>query len=214
MPALLLTDPSRSLSSLNLDRYEVVASEPLHDLKGHIINLITELPYVLLDGDISTQCTHLISCCLAKEKKSGADLWRVIIQLFLLLKDLDSSTKILLLLQTIIKIGEILYSRDHRRSPRQLLQLYNSCWLHMELCADLFSTPKKLTVSKMFGHYLHALTAHSPTQYELACLRSLNTENQERLFGQARGIADACTNHHAENIIPQIMICLQAKQEQ
>ena len=38
LPALLLTDPSRSLLSLNLDRYEVVASEPLHDLKGHIIN--------------------------------------------------------------------------------------------------------------------------------------------------------------------------------
>ena len=185
--------------------------KPLHDLKGHIINLITELPYALPDGNISAQCTHLISCCLTKEKKSGADLRRVIIQLLVLLKDLDSSTKILLL-QTIIKIGEILYSRDHQRSPRQLLQLYNSCCLHMELCVDLFSTPKKLTVSKMFRHYLHALTAHSPTQYELACLCSLNTENQERLFGQARGIADACTNHHAENIIPQIMIRLQAKQ--
>ncbi len=66
----------------------------------------------------------------------------------------------------------------------------------------------------MFGHYLHALTSHAPTQYELVSLRSLNTENQERLFGQARTKADACTNHHAENIIPQIMIRLQAKQEQ
>ena len=214
VPALLLTDPSRSLLSLNLDRYEVVASEPLHDLKGHIINLITELPYVLPDGDIATQCTHLISCCLAKEKKSGADLRRVVIQLFLLLTDLESNSKTLLLLHTIIKIGEILYSRDHLRSPRQLLQLYNCCWLHMELCMDLFHAPKKITPSKIFGHYLHALTSHSPTQYELACLRSLNTENQERLFGQARGIAEACTNHHAENITPQKMIRLQAKQEQ
>lgn len=68
VPAVLLTDPSCSLLSLNLDRYEVVASEPLHDLKGHFINLITELPYVLPDGDIATQYTHLISC-LAKEKK-------------------------------------------------------------------------------------------------------------------------------------------------
>ena len=84
----------------------------------------------------------------------------------------------------------------------------------MELCVDLFPAPKKLTRSKMFGLYLHALTAHSPTQYELVSLRSLNTENQERFFGQARAIADACTNHHAENIIPQIMIRLQAKQEQ
>lgn len=84
----------------------------------------------------------------------------------------------------------------------------------MELCKDLFSTPKKLTKSKMFGHYLRAITAHSPTQHELASLRSLNTENQERLFGQARSIAESCTNHHPENVIPQVMLRLQAKQEQ
>ena len=64
VPALLLTDPSRSLLSLNLDRYEVIASEPLHDLKGHIINLITELLYVLPDGDIATvhSLDLLLSC--------------------------------------------------------------------------------------------------------------------------------------------------------
>jgi hypothetical protein len=71
-----------------------------------------------------------------------------------------------------------------------------------------------MSKTKMFGHYLHAMTAHLPTQYELACLRSLNTESQERLFGQARGIAETCTNHHPDNIIPQIMLRLQAKQEQ
>lgn len=63
----------------------------------------------------------------------------------------------------------------------------------------------------MFGHYLHALAAHSPTQYELCCQRSLNMENQERLFGQARLIDKSCTNNHAENVTPQIMLCLQTK---
>lgn len=182
VPALLLTNPTQSLSSLNIDRYEVVASEPLHDLKGHIINLLTELPHVLPPGDVTTQCNHLISCCLAKEKKSGADLRRAVIQVFLLLKDLDCGSRVLTLLQTVIKIGEILYSRDAQRSPRQVLQLYNQCWLHMELCATLFAQPKKLTRTKMFGHYLHALTAHSPEQYELVCQRSINTENQETLW--------------------------------
>ena len=214
VPALLLTDPTQTLTSLNLHNYEVVASEPLHDLKGHIINLITELPFVLPEGNTTSQCNHLISSCLAKEKKSGADLRRIIIQIFLLLKDLDCSSKVLTLLQTMIKIGEILYSKEEKRTPRQLLQLYNNCWLHMELCAEIFSSPKQITRTRMFGHYLHALTAHSPTQYELCCLRSLNTENQERLFGQARRIAETCTNHHAQNVIPQVMLRLQAKQEQ
>ena len=214
MPALLLTHPTQNLSEIHLDKYEVVASEPLHDIKGHIINIITELPHILPEGNAATKCTHLITNCLSKEKKSGADLRRAIIQIYLLLKDLECSTKILLLLQTIIKVGEISYSKEDKRSPRQLLQLYNNCWMHMELCKDLFPTLKTISRSKMFGHYLHALTAHSPTQYELACLRSLNTENQERIFGQARRIAETCTNHHPENIIPQLMLRLQAKQEQ
>ena len=32
-----------------------------------------------------------------------------------------------------------------RGTPRQLLQLYNNCWLHMELCAEIFSSPKQIT---------------------------------------------------------------------
>ena len=214
VPALLLSNPTQQLTSLNLEKYEIVASEPLHDIKGHVINLITELPNILPPGDIKSKCTHLIDCCLAKEKKSGADLRRVVIQLYLLLKDLDCSCRVLLLLQSIIKIGEIAYSRDDKRCPRQLLQLYNMCWIHMELCKDLLSQPEKISKGKMFGHYVHALTAHTPTQLELACLRSLNSESQERLFGQARAIAETCTNYHPDNVIPQIMLRLQAKQEQ
>lgn len=148
VPALLLDNPLQNLISVNLGKYEVIASEPLHDIKGHIINLIVELPYILPPGETAMKCTHLIECCLAKEKKSGADLCRAVIQLYLLLKDLDCNSKILLLLQTIIKIGQISYSLDKHRSPRQLLQLYNVCWIHMELCRDLFSSPQKLTRSK------------------------------------------------------------------
>ena len=214
VPALLLTNPTQQLSSLNLEKYEIVACEPLHDLKGHLINLITELPSILPPGETKTKCDHLIDNCLSKQKKSGADLRRVVIQLFLLLKDTDCSSRILFLLQSVIKIGEIAYSRDDKRNPRALLQLYNMSWLHMELCKDLLSTLATLSKIKMFGHYLHALTAHMPTQLELACLRSLNTEGQERLLGQARVIAEACTNHHPDNVIPQIMLRLQAKQEQ
>ena len=75
--------PTQNLSEINLDKYEVVASEPLHDIKGHIINIISELPYILTEGDTATKCTHLITNCLAKEKKSGADLRRAIMQISL-----------------------------------------------------------------------------------------------------------------------------------
>ena len=213
VPALLLTNPIQSLSSLNLSNYEVVASEPLHDIKGHIINLLTELPHILPEGEETAECKHLIKISLAKKKKVGADMRRVIIQVYLMLKETNCREELKSLLQTIVTISEILYSKDAVRSPRKLLKLYNSCWLHMELCAQLFQTPKKISRTKFFGHYLHALTAHSPDQYELVCQRSINAENQERFFGQARIIAETCTNHHASNVIPQVLLRLQAKQE-
>lgn len=94
---------------------------------------------------------------------------RVIIQLFLMLRETDFSEKIIALLQTIVTISGIVYSKDIARSPKQLLKLYNSCWIHMELCSELFYSPKKMSRTKFFGHYLHALTAHCPEQYELVC---------------------------------------------
>ena len=122
---------SSQLYEINLEKYEIVACEPLHDLKGHLINLITELPSILPSpGETKTKCDHLIDNCLSKQKKSGADLRRVVIQLFLLLKDTDCSSRILFLLQSVIKIGEIAYSRDDKRNPRALLQLYNMCFSH------------------------------------------------------------------------------------
>ena len=55
-------------------KFRQVTSEPLHNLKGHIVNLITELSRILPlpPGDVITQCNHSISCCLATEKNSGA----------------------------------------------------------------------------------------------------------------------------------------------
>ena len=91
VPALLLTNPTQQLASLNLGKYEIVASEPLHNIKGHVINLINEMPTILPPGETRSKCIHLIDSCLAKEKKSRADLRRVAIQLYLLLKILTAA---------------------------------------------------------------------------------------------------------------------------
>jgi len=65
----------------------------------------------------------------------------------------------------------------------------------------------------MFGSYLHSLSAHAPQQYELVCLKSINTENQEHLFRQARQIVSTTTNRQPQNIIPSALLRLQAKNE-
>ena len=41
--ALLQGTPDTPLKLLGLDRYEIAPTEPLHDIKGHISNLIEEL---------------------------------------------------------------------------------------------------------------------------------------------------------------------------
>lgn len=46
-PSLLIANPTQSLSNYSLSKYEVLDSEPLHDIKGHLSNLFDELPYLL-----------------------------------------------------------------------------------------------------------------------------------------------------------------------
>lgn len=45
------------------------------------------------------------------------------------------------------------------------------------------------------------------------CVKSTNTENEERLFGQAKAIALSTTNRKPGNILPNILLKLQAKQQ-
>ncbi len=52
---------------------------------------------------------------------------------------------------------------------------------------------------------------HAPIQFEIVPLSSVNTENQERLFSQARKSALATSNRHPENIISTLTLRLQAK---
>ena len=65
-----------------------------------------------------------------------------------------------------------------------------------------------MTYNRFFGTYLHALMAHAPQQLEIISLRPVNTENQERIFEQARRSATAASNRHLSNVL---VLRLQAK---
>lgn len=49
VPTLLLDNPAMSLADMQLQRYSVLDCEPLHDLKGHLANLFTEIPHIISD---------------------------------------------------------------------------------------------------------------------------------------------------------------------
>ena len=110
-----------------------------------------------------------------------------------------------------IRVSEVMYAFDKERCAKLLLQLYNNAWLHHQLCYYLFQSPK-LSRNTLFGLYIHSLSKHAAEQYELLCLRSINAENQEGMFGQCRRIAENTTNRHPDNVIQQLMLRMQAKQ--
>eukprot|EP00731_Ephydatia_muelleri_P009839 Em0005g425a len=59
VPALLQTNPTESLESLNLVQYEVSPLEPLHDIKGHFSNVIEESICIAPEGSPELALTTL-----------------------------------------------------------------------------------------------------------------------------------------------------------
>ena len=60
VPALLLGVPQTPLGEICLKRYEISPVEPLHDVKGHLSNLIDELR-VVLTGDVNERVDAIVS---------------------------------------------------------------------------------------------------------------------------------------------------------
>lgn len=211
VPSLLLMNPTQSLMTSNLKEYTVLDCEPLHDLKGHIQNVFDELP-AILTKPLQSEVKMLIETDLGKDMKTGGDYRLAAVHLLTLLRK-RNVPKILQLVETLVHISQILYANEGERSMKLVLRLYNLTWVHFELCCELFHTTKKVSHQKMFGIYLHALTLHAPLQYEILCLKSANTENEERLFGQAKNMVHSATNRQPTTVIPNILLRLQARQK-
>ena len=198
---------------MNLNDYTVLDCEPLHDMKGHLENLFEELPNCkLLNKKIAGEVKGVLDVDLGKDMKTGGDYRLAAIHLLILLKKRTTPPKILLMLETIVDISELLYADDSKRCPKSVLRLYNSTWIHFELCCEVFQTTTTISHQKMFGIYFHSLLVHAPPQYEIMCLKSANSEHEERLFGQAKNMVHAATNRQPTTVVPNILLRLQAKQ--
>lgn len=88
---ILTLDPAQSLTTLNLSKYEVLDCEPLHDIKGHLYNLLPEIPE-LLPSQLKSECQQLLDTPLPKQTVSGAFLRKAAIKLLVKLKHRHRST--------------------------------------------------------------------------------------------------------------------------
>ena len=184
--------------------------EPLHDFKGHMSNLFDELPY-LLKGNALKELTKIKESVLNKNTLRCVDYRKATILLSQALRTTEASENMRMIADTAVEICEILYSREDRRSPRSILRLHNLTYLHGRLCINTFQNPRSITKQKMFGQYYHSLVCHSATTNRLISLRSLNTEFQERTFGQANAITTQTSNNHPQHIIDNTILRIQAE---
>ncbi|CAH1264059.1 Hypp2835 [Branchiostoma lanceolatum] len=186
-PALLFNCPESSLDSLNLDWYEVLPCEPLHDISHHIQNLFDELPFHV-PADIRQEIKQVYNATLGnREIKRGCD-FRV--SLIMLVNALDgkASTIVMELLSSLLEIQRICYLPAEKRSQQEILRLHNQTFLHAMCLRKVIPKPRKLTHRCLYGSYYHSLVTHAPTVFRIVPLSSTHTESEERIFNKLRGI--------------------------
>ena len=94
------------LTTLNLQHYEVLDCEPLHDFKGHAYNLLKEIPS-LVTSPLKEDIEQLIQSTVPKQKVSGALLRLATIKLYLKISRNSNVDKaIIQLMGTLVKISE------------------------------------------------------------------------------------------------------------
>ena len=121
VPSLLLLNPTQNLADTNLGDYTVLDCEPLHDLKGHIQNLLDELPSKL-NKQLEMEVKQLIATDLSKDMKTGGDYRLTAVHLLTLLRKRDTPPKVLQLLESLVEISSILYAEESKRSPKLILR--------------------------------------------------------------------------------------------
>ena len=170
VPSLLFLNPSQSLEAINLQHDTVFDCEPMHDLKGHLLNIYAaELPHIL-KGNLRETCQEIIDTNLSKEKVTCADVRLTAIHPYLqLLESFPAQEPVVQLIQTAVQISEVLYLRSSERSPKRILQLYNCTHGFIIHCAVCSSRRHKKIPEKFCWE----------PQYELLGLRSENAESEE-----------------------------------
>jgi hypothetical protein len=214
VPALLFKTPESSLESLGLAGYEILPCEPLHGIGHHIENVLTELPSHLSDAE-----SQLINECVEltlgnKESKRTVDYRVALIKTAAMAHQSNIiSPKAMSLIDTLVQMQDILYSTDDKRSPALILRYLNQAWYHSILLKIIIKKPKKLTMRKLFGVYFHNLSAHAGLMLRLISGQASNAEQQERTFNSIKRIAKQTSNYHPGQIIPNLLIRLQAEKE-
>ena len=217
-PALCCLDPVKTMAELKIDDYEVLSCEPLHDLTNVIKNLIEELPHHVGECNKQEFLSFSETTIGNKNQIKGSDarLYAVKLAKFTLQKFEEGKLEenIPKLVNSLVDIVTICYSDYATRSQKQLLRLYNQCFLFGLLCKTVIGNPQKLTLRKFYGNHFHSITVHVPETARIFCLKSIVPEQEERSFGTLRRISENTTNRQRKFVVDNAMLRIQFQTSQ
>ncbi|CAC5383131.1 unnamed protein product [Mytilus coruscus] len=216
-PALLMTHPDETSKEMNIESYEVMPCEPLHDICNIVQNIITELPHHVENKETKSELENFCSKTIGdKNQIKGSDARHFAIQLAQYVLNEQQHDKIsedtVDLIQVLVEIINIVYSSEEKRSPRQILRLYNLIFLFGVLTKSVIGTPVKITTRKLYGCHFHSLVVHLPEVYRIVNTKSILCEQEERSFESLRRIAETTTNRKPGWIIDNTIIRYNAQQ--
>ena len=211
VPALLAFTPTAELTRYGLQRYQIMPCEPLHDIKGHVSNLLTELPHHLTKA-AGNQVKNIINATVGEHNR-GCDWRKALFLTTTALQDrADCPPSARKLIRLLADVASLLYASADKRTPKMILHLSLCLWRHFELMQQVIGEPKAISLGTLYGGYLHGLL-HSPTQLAVVSLSSTNAEALERQQGQTRAIATSTTSRRPREIVSSILIRVQAETE-
>ena len=94
VPALLHNTPDAPLGSIYLHDYEILPTEPLHDIKGHLSNITDEL-LAHTTGNITKKLSNIYSSVLGKETLRCCDYRKASILILPALEELKADKKVI-----------------------------------------------------------------------------------------------------------------------
>lgn len=211
-PALMLEDPTKSAKELNIDNYEVMQFEPLHDITNVVQNLLTELPNHINNKDSKQLLERFTQKAIGgKNQLKGSDARRIMIKLTSFTNNLHSEGKITSqireIVNSLVEIIHIAYSPEEKRCPKQILRLFNITFKFAYFTRNLVGKkPSKFQDTKFYGSHFHGLTSHLPEAYRLINTKSVLTEDEERSFGQLRRISENTSNRKPGEVIDNAVL--------
>ena len=204
VPAIIFENSLADCNKFNLINYEILGTEPLHDINGHIKNLFEEIVEHVPN---KTYLQNVITSSYeGKEVKRGADTRLALLLVTSSIKD-NVPGHIYMIFETLCAIQELLYLNDNKRTAESVLALYVKTVLNgILLRKHIGHNIKKLSAKKLYGKYFHFLFRHFAEEDRLLSDTSMNAENQGRTSNFLKGITSGISNHHPDHVLLNFVI--------